>query len=142
MSSQQNLVIDMRGIKDGASSMELHVDDAYFQSLDEQEISRGSVDVCLDMAKAVNVCDISIHVSGEVVVACDLCLNDMLQPINASYKLVVKQGEEYNDEGDVITVDDSGLLDLSWLIYEDIALAVPARHVHEAGQCDSTRSTW
>jgi uncharacterized metal-binding protein YceD (DUF177 family) len=61
----------------------------------------------------------------------------MEQPIEASYKLVVKLGEEESDEGDIITVAaDEAIWDISWLIYEYVDLAIPVRHVHAPGKCN------
>ena len=37
----------------------------------------------------------------------------------------------------MITIDENeGVLDLSWFIYEAIALAVPIQHVHQPGDCN------
>ena len=32
--------------------------------------------------------------------------------------------------------EDNGILDLSWLLYEQIALAIPIKHVHAPGKCN------
>ena len=33
--------------------------------------------------------------------------------------------------------ENEGILDLAWLIYESIALAVPIKHVHAPGKCNA-----
>jgi uncharacterized metal-binding protein YceD (DUF177 family) len=52
---------------------------------------------------------------------------------------MVKLGAETNtDDDDVVIVDENeGILDTSWLIYEFIALAIPIKHVHAPGKCNS-----
>ena len=62
----------------------------------------------------------------------------MQQPISADNRLLVKLGEETNTEDDeLITVsEDSGVLDLSWFIYEFVMLAIPIKHVHAPGKCN------
>ena len=32
--------------------------------------------------------------------------------------------------------EDEGILDVTWLLYEFIALAIPIRHVHAPGKCN------
>ena len=61
----------------------------------------------------------------------------MDQPIGADLRLVVKLGSEYNEEDDIITVDENeGVFKAAWFIYESIALAVPIQHVHQPGDCN------
>ena len=62
----------------------------------------------------------------------------MDQPIEADNHLVVKLGDTYSDDDDTVTVDENeGMLDLSWFIYEFIMLAIPIKHVHAPGKCNS-----
>ena len=62
----------------------------------------------------------------------------MEQPVEADHRLVAKFGAENSEEDDVVTVDeDEGILDLSWLVYELIVLAIPIRHVHAPGKCNA-----
>jgi uncharacterized metal-binding protein YceD (DUF177 family) len=61
----------------------------------------------------------------------------MDQPIEADLRLVVKLGPEYQEEDDIITVDENeGVLQTAWFIYESIVLAVPIQHVHQPGECN------
>ena len=36
----------------------------------------------------------------------------------------------------MIVDEEEGILDLSWFIYEFIALAIPIKHVHAPGKCN------
>jgi uncharacterized metal-binding protein YceD (DUF177 family) len=75
---------------------------------------------------------------GFVTVSCDRCLDDMEQPIEADNVLTVKLGDTYSDDDDTVTIDENeGILDLSWFIYEFIMLAIPIKHVHAPGKCNS-----
>jgi uncharacterized metal-binding protein YceD (DUF177 family) len=75
---------------------------------------------------------------GFVTVSCDRCLDDMEQPIEADNVLTVKLGDAYSDDDDTVTIDENeGILDLSWFIYEFIMLAIPIKHVHAPGKCNS-----
>ena len=62
----------------------------------------------------------------------------MEQPIEADNRLVAKFGDADSEDDEVVMVnEDEGILDLSWLIYEFIALAIPIRHVHAPGKCNA-----
>ena len=62
----------------------------------------------------------------------------MEQPIVADNHLVVKLGDTYSDDDDTVTIDENeGILDLSWFIYEFTMLAIPIKHVHAPGKCNS-----
>jgi uncharacterized metal-binding protein YceD (DUF177 family) len=59
------------------------------------------------------------------------------KPINTDNRLVVKFGEEYSEEDDLVTVDENeGIIDVAWFIYEFIVLNIPIKHVHAPGKCN------
>jgi uncharacterized metal-binding protein YceD (DUF177 family) len=95
--------------------------------------------VSVSIRKAIGFFELQFHIEGTVKVPCDLCLDDMDQPIEAERLLVAKLGPETNTEDDdVVIVDENeGILDTAWLIYEFIALAIPIKHVHAPGKCNS-----
>ncbi len=35
-----------------------------------------------------------------------------------------------------MVAEDEGILDITWYLYEFIALAIPIRHVHAPGKCN------
>lgn len=75
---------------------------------------------------------------GTVKVLCDRCLSEMDQEISCEESLTVKFGEDKSEEDDrlVVVSEEEGEIDLSWYMYEFIALQIPIRHIHEAGECD------
>ena len=85
-----------------------------------------------------NYFDMEINVEGFVIVTCDRCLDDMEQSIKSDNRFIVKLGIENSEDDDTITVEENeGILDLSWIIYESIALSVPIKHVHAPGKCNT-----
>ena len=72
-----------------------------------------------------------------MIISCDRCLDDMEQSVETDNRLIVKLGSETSEEDDMIVVnEDEGILDMSWIIYEFIVLAIPIRHVHAPGKCN------
>lgn len=137
MCGLEQLKIDLNELKDGLTSLQFNLDDAWFQSLDEADIKRGSVSVSVNVRRTENCFELSFHTEGTVNIPCDICLDDMEQPINCDNRLVAKFGEEYSEDDDLVTVPESdGVLDVAWFIYEFIALNIPIKHVHAPGKCN------
>jgi|SRR5574344_51517 uncharacterized metal-binding protein YceD (DUF177 family) len=138
MCSLENFKIDLKSLKDGENRFEYDLDDSYFEALDGSEVEHGSLHVSLSVRKITGFYELLFHTEGTVTVACDLCLDDMDQPIETDDRLVAKLGPEYAEDDDLITVDENeGIIDVAWFIYEFIALAIPIKHVHAPGKCNS-----
>ncbi len=62
----------------------------------------------------------------------------MACPIDAQSTLKVVMGDEYADDGDMVTIPErEGTINVAWNIYELAALQIPLRHVHPEGECKS-----
>lgn len=134
----ETLKIDLKGLKDGENQISFDLDDAYFKAIDAPEVSQGSVHVDI---KIVRIGDdfftLDFHETGHVMVPCDLCLEPMEQPIETEQSLKAKFGTENSEEEDLVTVaEEEGILDVTWLLYEFIILAIPIKHVHAPGKCN------
>lgn len=130
--------IDLESLGDELRSFRYVLDDEFFRSVEGAEIAGGQVQADVEVERQGQNFKIRVSLSGFVTIPCDVCLDPMRQPINAKTMLVAKFGEAYLDDGEVITVDENeGTLDMSWLLYEQASLAIPPRHVHEPGSCNS-----
>jgi len=137
MFSLDDLKIDLKGLKDEETTLDFDLTDTYFEALDESTVKQGSLHVSVSIRKATGFFEFLFHTEGIVRVPCDRCLDDMDQPIVTENRLIVKFGDAYSEEDDVITVDEEeGILDTAWLIYEWIVLAIPIKHVHAPGKCN------
>jgi uncharacterized metal-binding protein YceD (DUF177 family) len=137
MSSLEPFKIDLKSLPEGHSELELLEDDAYFAALEGNEVEHGRLQTTITIDRTEDFFDLHFHTSGIVIVPCDLCLDDMEQPIDADSHLVAKFGASYSEDDDVITVpENEGILDVSWFIYQFIALNIPLRHVHAPGKCN------
>ncbi len=132
MSNLEALKIDLRALKDDVTSMSFSLDNEYFAAVDGPEVHEGEADVDLTIRKAgASGFELTFHITGNVVVQCDRCLDDMPQDVVAGGRIVAKFGEEYSEDDEVITVpEDEGILEKAKLIYKFIALNFPILHVH------------
>ena len=139
MCDLETFKIDLKGMKTDEQSLEFDLNDEFFKALDASEVNGGALHVSVSIRKASGFYELLFHTEGTVTVPCDLCLDDMEQSIMTDNRLVAKLGTETNTEDDdVVIVDENeGMLDTSWLIYEFVALAIPIKHVHAPGKCNS-----
>ena len=134
----ETLKIDLKGLNEGANHLEFYLDDTYFKAIDAPEVSQGKVRVLLDITRTGNdFFTLDFHETGMVMVPCDICLDPMEQSIEITQRLEVKLGTENSEEDDLVMVaEDEGILDITWYLYEFIALAIPIKHVHAPGKCN------
>jgi len=138
MCSLETYKIDLKGLKQDETLCDYDLDDSFFRALDQSQLEHGTLHVSVSIRKMTGFFEFLFHTDGSVIVSCDRCLDDMEQPIDAENRLVVKLGGTYSDEDDTVTVDEEdGIFDMSWFIYEFIMLAIPIKHVHAPGKCNS-----
>jgi len=110
----------------------------FFTNIGGEDIQKGKIHTRLKISKKGGAFDLSFTFSGVVSVPCDRCLDEMDLPVETSAHLVVKLGKDYSEESDEIVVipESEGIINLSWFLYEFIALAIPIKHVHAPGKCN------
>ena len=130
--------IDFKGLTENVTVLDYDLDDEFFKTLDGSQLEHGSLHVSVSIRKMTGFFELLFHSEGTVTISCDRCLDDMEQPISADNRLLVKLGDTYSEDDDTVTIDESeGMLDVSWFIYEFIMLAIPIKHVHAPGKCNS-----
>ncbi len=134
--------IDLKGMHGADVSYDFLLDDSFFADFDNSELQKGKVNVQLSVKRLSRTFELDFHIDGVVRVPCDRCLDDVDLSITSEEKICVKFGRGASEEVDnlIIVPDDSGILNVAGLIYEFVVLAVPLRHVHASGKCNSTMS--
>ena len=137
MCDLETFKLDLKALKQGKTSLQYVLDDSFFEAIDAPEIKKGKVNVELIAVRNNDLFELNFDIEGSVNIPCDLCLDDMEQPINTKDRLIVRFGEEYSEDDELVTLEeDPGVLDLSWFVYEFIALNIPIKHVHAPGKCN------
>ena len=138
MCNLELLKVDLKGFKEDQKVLEYNLGDEFFRALDGSQLEHGTLHVSVSIRKMTGFFEFQFHTEGVVTVSCDRCLDDMQQSIEADNTLTVKLGDTYSDDDDTVTVNENeGILDLSWFIYEFTMLAIPIKHVHAPGKCNS-----
>lgn len=129
--------IDLKGLEEESKTFRFSLDESFFEAIEAPDVQHGKLDCELVVIHTSTHFELRFHTKGVVQLICDRCLGDMEQSIDTEDRLVVKFGTQYSEEDDLVTiVEDEGILDVSWFIYEFIALNIPLQHVHAPGKCD------
>lgn len=131
--------IQLKTMEIGTSVFEYQLGNEFFEAIDEDSIQKGNITAKVSVNKSIKQSELHFELEGTVVVLCDRCLDEMDQPIKTSGNLIVRLGKEFKDEGDdvVIIPEEQGAINVSWFLYEFIELAIPIKHVHPFGRCNT-----
>lgn len=131
--------LNLKSLSEGKHSFTYELDNDYFAGIESDEILSGEVSVTVDLEKSGEVHKLELLYDGYVEVSCDRCLEPVELDVYEERELVVKFGAEYSQEDEVIILPErEGVLDLHWLMYEDVALSLPIQRLHPEGECDSS----
>lgn len=132
----------LKSLPQGAHSFEYHLDKVFFTNMENADVRDADVRVRLDVDHRGDAYVLAFHLTGTLTVLCDRCLDELVLPIDATYNLTVKYGEEYNDDSDTLLVipESDNYLNVAYMIYDTAVLAIPPRHVHPQGKCNRAMS--
>ncbi|GHT49879.1 hypothetical protein AGMMS49982_04150 [Bacteroidia bacterium] len=130
--------IDLIRARQEIQTFEYLLDSQFFADIESEDVQKGKVKVSLTVTDVNGTFIFDFKLNGNVVIACDRCLDEMNFPIETTAKLVVKLGTEYAEGADdVITIPEKeGFINIAWFLYEFVALEIPLKHVHATGQCN------
>lgn len=125
-------IIQFVGLKEGKHSFDYVIENTFFDFFEYDEFNSANVKVAVELTKKATLLEFHFTVSGTVNVYCDLTNEPFDQPINTDFDLVVKFGDEYNDDNEEILIIPHGEyeINISQYIYELIVLAVPTKRIH------------
>ena len=138
MKNLKQFVIQFESLKIGNHDFHFEIDQAFFEELGSEEISKGNFQVDLDFEKMSTMLVLNFKIKGSVLLSCDRCLEDFNYQLETTQRLYVKFGEESYEESDdvYILASNKAEIDLSQFIFEYILLAIPQRRVHDEKDCD------
>lgn len=125
-------VLAFAGLKEGIHHFSLNITSKFFDAFDYTEFNDVALNAQVELNKKVTMLELQFSVSGTVNVSCDVSNEPFELPINPHHELVVKFGEEFNDENDELLVLPHGShqVDIAQTLFETVVLAVPQKRVH------------
>ncbi len=132
MMTRKEFSIPFSGLKLGAHSFEYQINNKFFESFEYHEFNETDISVQVQLNKMTTVMELDMSAKGTVNVACDLTNEPFDQAVKASLELVIKFGEEYNDEDDEVLIIPHAehQINIAQYVYEMLVLAVPSKRIH------------
>lgn len=142
MKPLKEFTIPFVGLKIGKHHFDYQIDNTFFDYFEYEDFSNVDVKTALQLEKKTTLLELHFEISGHVNVNCDLTNEPYDQDVKGEFDLVVKFGEEYNDEFEDILIIPHGEFEINvaQYIYELIILSMPAKRIHpgvEDGTLDS-----
>ncbi|MDV6169185.1 DUF177 domain-containing protein [Flavobacterium sp. DG1-102-2] len=132
MKVNKEFLIPFVGLKQGKHQFEFEINKAFFDDFDFDEYNDVNVKVDLVLEKKITMLELTFKHKGTVNVPCDVTNEDFDLPIKGELTLLVKFGDEFNNDHDEILILPHGeyQVDVSQYIYEMIVLSVPTKRIH------------
>lgn len=135
--------LPLKSLSKGTHDFDYHLDKQFFENMESSDIRDANVNVHLVVTYANDVYSLAFDMVGNVVVPCDRCLDDLTIDIDTTYNIKVKYGDAYRDDSDdlmEIPQSDNDL-NVAYMIYDTVSLAIPIKHVHPLGKCNRAMSS-
>ena len=131
------------GLKDGKHRFDYQIDNLFFEAFNFDEFNNANVKVAVTLDKKSTMLELNFQNKGSVNINCDLSNEPFDQKIKSNFNLVVKFGDEYNDENEELLIIPHGefKVNIAQYIYETIVLSVPAKRIHPGIEDGSLSST-
>ena len=132
MIKHKEYTIPFSGLKEGKHKFKYSIENKFFVSFGYDEFNAANINLELVLNKQATMLELDLKGKGTVNVDCDLTGESYDQPISSHLELVVKFGEEFNNEDDEILIIPHGAhqINVAQYIYEMLVLAVPSKRIH------------
>ena len=130
------------GLKEGKHQFQYTIENEFFELFDFTEFNKADVKATVTLDKKSTMLELHFKSEGTVNVDCDLSSEPFDLKVKGKLLLVVKFGEEYNDDNEELLILPHGeyQINVAQYIYEMIVLSVPAKRIHP-GVKDGTLSS-
>lgn len=127
----------------GSHDFDYHLDKQFFVDMESADIRDANLDVHVNVVYKDDMYELTITIKGEITLICDRCLDELPCPVDTSYHIFVKYGPDYCDDSDeLLEIPESDqYLNISYMIYDTVALTIPIKHVHPLGKCNRAMSS-
>ena len=139
MMQHKEFIIPSSGLKQGKHEFEYTIDNTFFESFEYNEFNGADIKLNVTLNKMSTMMELEMKARGTVNVNCDLTSEAYDQKIKADLELVVKFGDEYNNDNDEILIipHSEYQINIAQYVYEMLVLSVPLKKVHP-GVLDGT----
>ena len=124
--------IQFVGLKLGKHIYDYKINQTFFEYFEFDEFNTINVNLNIRLEKKTTLLELNFSGNGSVNINCDVSNEPYDQLINFNFNLVVKFGQEYNNENDSILIIPHGSyeINIAQYIYELIVLSIPQKRIH------------
>lgn len=132
MSKTKEFLIPFVGLKLGKHHFDYQVNNKFFENFDYDEFQNSDIKVNLIFEKKDTMLELNFKHKGTVNVPCDVTGEDFDLPIKGKMTLIVRFGDEFNNDNEELLILPHGEfeIDVAQYIYEMIVLSVPQKRIH------------
>jgi uncharacterized metal-binding protein YceD (DUF177 family) len=139
MKNLEEYIIPLNGSEEGVSEHTFKLGKQFFEYFEDSDILDSDVTVLMKLTKGIRLFEMNFHLSGDLTVNCDRCLEPMVQEIDFDAELFIKYGEKYEEVDDkVVTIapnDDQ--INIASFMFEYAKLSLPMQCTHFEGECNN-----
>jgi uncharacterized metal-binding protein YceD (DUF177 family) len=120
------------GLNNESHLFEYQIDNTFFDAYNFDEYLDANIQIELTFNKKNTMLVLAFAAKGTVNIICDVSGEPFDQEINANLSLIVKFGDEFNDDNEEILIlpHSAFQINVAQYIYEMIVLNVPSKRVH------------
>lgn len=134
--------LPLKSLTPGTHSFEYRLDKTFFANMEYGDVRDADLVARLTVDYKHDIYRLHFDIAGTVLMLCDRCLDDLIVPIDTTYDISVEYGDDYNDDSDdllIIPTADNDL-NVAYMLYDTVVLAIPIKHVHPLGKCNRQMS--
>lgn len=138
MRKEKEFDIAFSGLKIGTHEFEFQIANDFFDLFEYDEFNSVNVDVKATLIKKETLMELYLSESGTVNIPCDVTGENFDLPIENKWQIIIKFGEEYNDDNEELLIIPYSeyQVNIAQYIYEMIVLSVPVKRVHPSIAAD------
>jgi len=124
--------ISFIGLKNGINQFEYRIENEFFDFFEYDEFYNSNIKVALSFLKKSTIFELNFVFLGWVEVTCDVTNELFKFPIDTNVDLIVKFGQEFNDENEELLIIPYAdyKINVAQYIYEAVVLALPLKRIH------------
>lgn len=130
--TKKEFSVPFSGLKQGKHEFKHVVNNEFFESFGYTDFNDAKLELTVVLDKKSTILEFELAAEGAVNVDCDITSEPYDQAITTSLELVVKFGDEFNNENEEILIIPHGehQVNIAQYVYEMIVLAVPQKRIH------------
>jgi len=124
--------VPYKGLGNGIHHLKFNVDSEFFKKFEDSHIDNGNFEVDVELDKRHDHSILLFDIKGKTKTNCDRCLSAIKLPMQGSFKLHVKYGEDEGSNDEIMFIHpETSVLNLAQIVYEYILLSMPIIKIYD-----------